>query len=82
MTRRQKELYDFIVKYMRKNIMAPCYMEMIDHLGLSKKSKSVIHKFLKELEREGFIKITPAKQRGIKINERRQKNGFYKILAR
>ena len=71
MTKRQKKLYDFIVKYIGRYDIAPNYVEMIRHMGLAKSSKSVIFNYLTELEKEGVIKRTPAKWRGIKINERR-----------
>ena len=44
---------------------------MMEYMGLSKNSKSVIFHYLTELEKEGLITRTPAKWRGIKINERR-----------
>jgi len=71
MTKRQKKLYDFIVKYIGRYDIAPNYVEMIRHMGLAKSSKSVIFHYLTELEKEGVIKRIPAKWRGIKINERR-----------
>ena len=71
MTKRQKQLYDFILRYMKKNDIAPDYSEMMKHMGLSRKSKNVIYYLLKELEKEGVIKRIPGKWRGIKINERR-----------
>ena len=71
MTKRQKQLYDFIVKYMGSHGIAPNYVEMIKHMRLAKSSKSVIFHYLTELEKEGVIKRIPAKWRGIKINERR-----------
>ena len=72
MTKRQKKLYDFIIKYIGKHEIAPSYIEMIKHMGLAKGSKSVIFHYLTELEKEGVIKRIPAKWRGIKINERRK----------
>ena len=71
MTKRQKKLYDFIVRYMKKKNIAPDYNEMMKHMGLSKNCKSVIHHYLTELEKEGLITKIPGKWRGIKINERR-----------
>tara|TARA_R110002126_G_scaffold14746_1_gene61281 strand:- start:428 stop:637 length:210 start_codon:yes stop_codon:yes gene_type:complete len=68
MTEKQKILYDFIVQYINKNGIAPCFNEMITHMNLSKKSKSTIHYYLKELEKENLISRIPAKNRGIKIN--------------
>ena len=71
MTKRQKKLYDYLIRYISENDIAPNYVEMMEYMGLSKKSKSVIHHYLTELEKEGVIKRIPAKWRGIKINERR-----------
>ena len=71
MTKRQKQLYDFLLRYMKKNGIAPNYVEMMKHMGLSSKSKAVIYHYLTELEIEGDIKRIPANWRGIKINERR-----------
>ena len=71
MTKRQKKLYDYLIRYISENDIAPNYVEMMEYMGLSKKSKSVKHHYLTELEKEGLITRTPAKWRGIKINERR-----------
>ena len=71
MTKRQKKLYDYLIRYISENDIAPSYVEMMEYMGLSKKSKSVIHHYLTELEKEGLITRIPGKWRGIKINERR-----------
>ena len=71
MTKRQKKLYDFIVKYIGKHDIAPNFNEMIKHMRLAKTSKSVIFHYLVELGKEGVIMRVPGKWRGIKINERR-----------
>ena len=71
MTKKQKKLYDFIVKYIKRHDIAPDFNEMIKHMRLSSKSKSVIFHYLGELEKEGVIIRTPAKCRGIKLNERK-----------
>jgi len=71
MTKRQKKLYDYLIRYISENDIAPSYVEMMEYMGLSKKSKSVIHHYLTELEKEGLITRIAGKWRGIKINERR-----------
>ena len=71
MTRKQKILYDFILQYMSDKGIAPSFDEMIIVMKLSPKSKSSIHRYLTELEKEQMITRIPAKWRGIKINERR-----------
>ena len=70
MTRKQKILYDFIVRYMSQNGIAPSFDEMIIFMKLSPKSKSSIHRYLTELEKKQMITRIPAKERGIKIEER------------
>ena len=69
MTRKQKILYDFIVRYMSQNGIAPNFNEMIAFMKLSPKSKSSIHGYLIALELEKMITRIPAKERGIKIND-------------
>jgi len=71
MTKNQKKLYDFIYRYMSEEGIAPSFNEMIVFMRLSPKSKSSIHRYLTELEKEKMITRIPAKERGIKINERR-----------
>jgi|TARA_R110000824_G_scaffold209569_1_gene395410 SOS-response transcriptional repressor LexA len=69
MTKNQKKLYDYINRYMSKKGIAPNFDEMIVFMKLSPKSKSSIHRYLTELEKEQMITRIPAKERGIKINE-------------
>tara|TARA_X000001388_G_C2168527_1_gene98886 strand:+ start:295 stop:510 length:216 start_codon:yes stop_codon:yes gene_type:complete len=71
MTKKQKKLYDFILRYMSKNGIAPNFNEMIAYMKLSPKSKGSIFAYLTALESEKLITRIPAKERGIKIYERR-----------
>jgi len=66
MTKRQKELLDFIRKYVKKNEMSPTYREMSN--ALKNKSISNIGRMLDSLASEGKIsKRTLAKPRSFKI---------------
>ena len=66
MTKRQKELLDFIRKYVKKNEISPTYREMSN--ALKNKSISNIGIMLDSLASEGNIsKITIAKPRSFKI---------------
>ncbi len=66
MTKRQKELLDFIRKYVKKHEMSPTYREMVK--ALNSKSVSNIGRMLDALAEEGKItKRVPAKPRSIKI---------------
>ena len=66
MTKRQKELLDFIRVYVKKNEMSPTYREMSN--SLKNKSISNIGRMLDSLASEGKIsKRTMAKPRSFKI---------------
>ena len=66
MTKRQKELLDFIRKYVKKNEMSPTYREMSN--ALKNKSISNIGTMLDSLASEGKIsKRTLAKPRSFKV---------------
>jgi len=66
MTKRQKELLDFIRKYVNNYEMSPTYREMSN--ALKNKSISNIGKMLDSLASEGKIsKRTLAKPRSFKI---------------
>ena len=55
MTKKQKKLYDFILRYMSKNGIAPNFDEMIAYMKLSPKSKGSIFAYLTALESEKLI---------------------------
>ena len=53
LTRRQKEIYEFLRHRLEREGVAPSYEEIRDGLGL--KSVSTVHKHLKQLERRGWL---------------------------
>ncbi len=63
MTPKQFALYGFIREYTEKNGYAPSFNEMRDFMGL--KSKSGIHRLLKELERQNILTRQPHQTRGV-----------------
>ena len=63
-TKRQKELLQFIIKQIRDFNLPPSISEMATFLGV--KSKNAVAKLLNTLEDEGFIK-TSGKARGIQV---------------
>ena len=66
MTKRQKELLDFIRLYVKKNEMSPTFREMVK--SLNSKSISNIGRMLDSLAEEGKItRRIPAKPRSIKV---------------
>ncbi len=54
LTKRQKQLVDFLESYIRDNGYAPTLQEIGQFFGLS--SLATVHKHLKNLERKGFIR--------------------------
>lgn len=53
LTKRQKQIYDYIKKYIRKNGVAPTFLEIKKHLRL--KAISTISEHIEELVNKGFI---------------------------
>ena len=63
MTPKQSALFNFIRDYSEKNGYAPSFDEMKDFMGL--KSKSGIHRLLKELENQNILTKQPHQTRGV-----------------
>ena len=63
MTPKQSALLSFIRDYTEKNGYAPSFDEMKDFMGL--KSKSGIHRLLKELEEQKILMRQPHQTRGV-----------------
>jgi len=65
LTKKQKELLDYITIVNKKNGISPSYEEMKEKLKL--KSKSGIHRIISALEERGFIRKLANKARAIEI---------------
>lgn len=65
LTRRQRAIYDFIVRQVRRNGIPPTLMEIADAFGLS--SAAGISDHLKAIERKGYIRRRPGASRGIEL---------------
>lgn len=66
MTRRQKQVYDFILSYVEQHQISPTMQEIADHLGI--KNRSNVHAFLKKMEEHGLVKKSKTKlSRSIEI---------------
>ena len=65
LTKKQKELLDYITVVNKKFGISPSYDEMKDKLKL--KSKSGIHRIISALEERGFIRKLANKARAIEI---------------
>ena len=67
LTRKQKELYDYLKDYIFKNEISPSFEEMKEAVNL--KSKSGIHRLINSLEERGFIKRIKHKARAMEITK-------------
>jgi repressor LexA len=65
MTKRQKQLLDFIMKFWEENGYSPSYEEMAEGLGIA--SKSNVHRLVYSLVNRGFLKNHPNKSRSLLV---------------
>ena len=67
LTKKQKELFDYLSNYIAKNSISPSFEEMKNAVNL--KSKSGIHRLVTSLEQRGFIKRLKHKARAMEITK-------------
>ena len=65
LTKKQKELFDYLSQYIAKYKISPSFEEMKKAVNL--KSKSGIHSLITSLEQRGFIKRLKHKARAMEI---------------
>lgn len=65
LTRRQKQLLDFIRSHIKRRGYAPTLVEMGRHLGLG--SVATVHKHLGQLEQKGLIRRMPNRSRAVEV---------------
>ena len=78
LTRRQREVLDFIYGFVEENGYPPTHEEIQFEVGLS--SKSHAHFYLKALEREGYIQRAPNIPRGISLTGKSGRGRFTNII--
>ena len=67
LTKKQKELFEYLTSYIAKNSISPSFEEM--KIAVNLKSKSGIHRLIKSLEQRGFIKRLKYKARAMEITK-------------
>ena len=72
LTKKQKELYNFLDHYIKSNQISPSFEEMKKAVNL--KSKSGIHRLITSLEQRGFIKRLKHKARAMEITKKLYQN--------
>ena len=65
--RKELEIYEFLKEYTEEKGYPPAVRDICEAVSL--KSTSTVHRYLKELERKGFIKRDPSKPRALEITE-------------
>lgn len=65
LTRRQKEILDYLARHIQKRGYAPTIEEIGDHFGLS--SLATVHKHLTNLQAKGLIKRTMNRSRALEL---------------
>ena len=65
LTKRQKEIYDFIADFVQRNGYSPSFEEIGEGMGLS--SLATVHKHISNLEKKGLLKRGYNKSRSIDV---------------
>lgn len=73
LTERQKQIFDFIVEYTKKNCFPPSVREIGEGVGLA--STSSVHFCLKALQEKGYIETKEMQPRAIRIIGYRYEEG-------
>src|SRR3989339_983340 len=66
-TKRQKQILNFITQYESKNDFAPSLRETKEHFKLS--SESTVHQHVEALKKKGYLNKLKNQPRGIEINK-------------
>ncbi len=77
LTRRQRELLDFLANYISENGYAPSFEEIAERMGLG--SLATVHEHLTNLERKGAIRRSPNASRGIEVLTRMRQPGVTEV---
>src|SRR5881227_574110 len=81
LTKRQREIYDFIAKFVEKHGYSPSFEEIGAGMGLS--SLATVHKHLTNLEKKGLLKRDYNRSRSIDVvPERKAKAQIREMEAR
>jgi DNA adenine methylase len=77
LTKKQKQIFDYIEKFIKKKGYAPSFDEIRKHFGLA--SKSTIHKHIKALKEKGYLNKLDYHSRSIELLENKKLSGLMEI---
>jgi len=69
LTKKQKQILDFVTQFIQINEYAPSYREIAEHFGLS--STATVHEHLKALEDKGLISSSQNTARSLEVVNQR-----------
>jgi repressor LexA len=72
LTKRQQQIYEYVVRYAEKHGYPPTVREIGDAIGLA--SPSTVHAHLANLEREGYVRRDPTKPRALELVGRERRS--------
>ncbi len=70
LTKRQKEIFDYICTYLEENEVSPSLEEIKEKFGLS--ALSTVHEHITELVDKGYLRRDERKERGLYLPAKRQ----------
>jgi repressor LexA len=73
LTKRQKQIVDYLTDYIQKNGFAPSFEEIAEHFSFN--SLATVHEHLTNLERKGFIRRSHNESRSIEMVPPRGQTG-------
>lgn len=77
LTKRQKQILDYIKKYIKDNDYAPTYEEIRRHFRLS--SRSTVHQHIEALRNKGYLEKLDYQTRGIQILKNKKSSDLVSI---
>ncbi len=77
LTKRQKQILDYITKFIKKNDYAPSLEEIKEHFKLS--SVSTVHQHIESLKSKGYLNKTNYHARSIEISDNKKPAGLVEI---
>src|SRR5258706_16459003 len=66
LTKRQKDVLDFLSEFVRENGYSPSYEELAEKLGLS--SLATVHKHISSLEAKGYLRRGFNQRRSLEVS--------------
>ena len=79
LTIKERQVYNFIIKYQEKHGESPLLREVADGIGIS--SKGVAHRYIKSLEAAHMIAREPNKHRGLRAIDMIGKSKVLKLKS-